>query len=598
MFKDISPDDRSIKEFKTYKQFTFTNSDSGSGVFGLQGVSGSHHNFNTGSAASQSFGTFNEASQSLGHPWDTWYSNGTFFKLPLYYQIRNSYYQYDTIPNPKSTVTRFPIYSGGNWSRKYPYNREDWGAINPRQLGDTVNVITIPQEYFGEEVKPYSVKILDDSSDVTIDLRDDGYGQLYDYAYSSSFATSGPHNLRGYWNFDGTAKDRSGMGNHGTLVNSPTYVTGKSGQALSFNRASAQQVNVGTKINGSVDSGRGIAVSAWVYPTGTTGHRGIFFKNKVIHMRVQGTDNKIVAFINNSGLSGSMIDDWQSSGNSGGYISGEALPANEWSHVVVQYTNDDTQIKAYIDATEVTYHANATVAPGKINTNSSDAIIGGGSSHLYMEGYIDEVRVYDRPLTANEITGLYINPPADQAATGVSSSYLPDESTGNCVGNVFYEHGIVTITDTGSYANVGLGTGGDGWSVKFQATKTSTEYEYQCQIDEYQFNGTTNPSVVVGRSGSIFIPTGSKYISNGSLETPEYLDTIDLVLPAASSSYDLSYSPGTAYENFTTHSEFGTYVTNIGLYNPDNELLAIAKLSNPIKNDPELQLRFVVRFDS
>jgi len=601
MFKDISPDDRSIKEFKTYKQFTFTNSDSGSGVFGLQGVSGSHHNFNTGSAASQSFGTFNVASQSLGHPWDTWYSNGTFFKLPLYYQIRNSYYQYDIIPNPKSTVTRYPIYSGGNWGRKHPHGRETWGAINPRQLGDTVNVITIPQKFFGEEVKPYSVKILDDSTDATLDLRDDGNGQLYDYAYSSSFATSGPHNLRGYWNFDGTAKDRSGMGNHGTLVNSPTYVTGKSGQALSFNRASAQQVNVGTKINGSVDSGRGIAVSAWVYPTGTTGHRGIFFKNKVIHMRVQGGDNKIVAFINNSGLSGSMIDDWQVSGNSGGGISVEVLPANEWSHVVVQYTNDDTQIKAYIDATEVTYHAKATVAPGKINTNSSDAIIGGGSpttEHLYMEGYIDEVRVYDRPLTANEITGLYINPPADQAATGVSSSYLPDESTGNCVGNVFYEHGIVTITDTGSYANVGLGTGGDGWSVKFQATKTSNEYEYLCNVDEYQFTGTTNPSAIVGRSGSIQIPQGARYNYNGNWGNPQYEATADLVLPAASSSYLSSYNAGTEYQNFTTHSEFGTYVTNIGLYNDTNELLAIAKLSNPIKNDKDLPISFLVRFDS
>ena len=189
MFKDISPDDRSIKEFKTYKQFTFTNTDSGSGVFGLQGTSGSFHNFLTGSAASQSFGVYNAESKSLGKPWDTWYSMGTFYKLPLYYQIRNCYYQYDTIPNPKSTSTRFPIYSGGNWSRKYPYNRENWGSVVPRELHDNVNVITIPQEYFGEEIKPYSVKILDDSSAVTIDLRDDGYGQLYDYAHSSSFAT-------------------------------------------------------------------------------------------------------------------------------------------------------------------------------------------------------------------------------------------------------------------------------------------------------------------------------------------------------------------------------------------------------------------------
>ena len=281
MFKDISSADRSIKEFKTYKQFTFTHSDSGSWVFGLEGISGSFHNFLTGSAASQSFGVYNSDSKSLGKTWDTWYSCGTFFKLPLYYQIRNSYYQYDTIPNPKSTTTRFPIYSAGNWSRKHPHGREDWGSIVPRELHDTVNVITIPQEYFGEEIKPYSVKILDDSSEVTIDLRDDGHGQLYDYAYSSSFAAGTP---------DG-------------------------------------------------------------------------------------------------------------------------------------------------------------------------------------------------------------------------------DGSGSCIGNVFYEHGIVTITNTGSrYTSVGLGTGGDGWSVRFQATKTAYEYQYLCNVGEYQFTGTTNPSVVTGRSGSIYIPENARYI--------------------------------------------------------------------------------------
>jgi hypothetical protein len=367
MFKDISPDDRSIKSFKTYKQFTFTHSDSGSGVFGLEGISGSFHNFLTGSAASQSFGVFNADSKSFGHPWDTWYSCGTFFKLPLYYQIRNCYYQYDTIPNPKSTVTRYPPYTGGNWSRKWPHGREDWGSIVPRELHDTVNVITIPQDYFGEEVKPYSVKILDDSSDVTIDLRDDGHGQLYDYSYSSSFAA-------------------------GTLT-------------------------------------------------------------------AQGS--------------------------------------------------------------------------------------------------------------------------------------------GSCIGNIFYEHGIVAITNTGSsYTNIGLGTGANGWSLRFQATKTSNEYEYLCNVAEYQFTGTTNPSTVVGRSGSIQIPQGARYNYNGNWSNPQYEATIDLVLPPASSSYLSSYNAGTEYQNFTTHSEFGTYITNIGLYNDTNELLVIAKLSNPIKNDKDLPISFLVRFDS
>ena len=48
MYKDISPDDRSIKSFKTYKQFTFTQSDSGSGIYGLEGISGSLYYFMTG----------------------------------------------------------------------------------------------------------------------------------------------------------------------------------------------------------------------------------------------------------------------------------------------------------------------------------------------------------------------------------------------------------------------------------------------------------------------------------------------------------------------------------------------------------------------
>lgn len=377
MFKDISPDDRSIKEFKTYKQFTFTQDDSGSGVYGLEAVNGSYHNFLTGSAESQSYGSFNQDSQSLGKNWTTWYKDGTFFKIPLYHSLNHLYYQYDKTSNPKSNTSRFPIYTATDWSRKWPHGRETWGSINPRQVHNKFNVITIPQEYYGEEIKPGSVKILDDSGDTTLDLRDDGHGQLYDWNYSASFAAGTP----------------------------------------------------------------------------------------------------------------------------------------------------------------------------------------GGS-----------------PLT------------------------------GSCVGNVFYEHGLITITDTGSlYISASIGSGSspsgqydgtDGFLVTFQATKTSYEFEYVCHVPEYEFTGTTNPSVVIGRSGSIYVPQGAKYIYDGNLENPQYENTIDLVMPAASSSYELSYDSGTHYQNFTTHSEFGTYVTNIGLYNDSNELLAIAKLSNPIKNDKDLPLSFLIRFDS
>ena len=189
----------------------------------------------------------------------------------------------------------------------------------------------------------------------------------------------------------------------------------------------------------------------------------------------------------------------------------------------------------------------------------------------------------------------------DYAYSSSYSTGTPDASTksGSAVGNVFYEHGIIAITDTGSYTDVGLGTAGNGWEIKFQATKTSTEYSYLCNIEEYQFNGTTNPSVVVGRSGSITIPENARYSYNGKFDgDAQYENTKDLVLPAGSGSYGKFYNPGTEYRTFTTHSEFGTYVTNIGLYNDTNELLAIAKISNPIKNDKDLPLSFLIRFDS
>ena len=90
MLRNVSPQDVSIDPFKTYKRFQFTNVDSGSGIYGLRGISGSFHNFITGSAASQSFGIHNSLSASLGlNP----YSLGTYYSLPLYYTINNLYYE-------------------------------------------------------------------------------------------------------------------------------------------------------------------------------------------------------------------------------------------------------------------------------------------------------------------------------------------------------------------------------------------------------------------------------------------------------------------------------------------------------------------------
>jgi len=183
--------------------------------------------------------------------------------------------------------------------------------------------------------------------------------------------------------------------------------------------------------------------------------------------------------------------------------------------------------------------------------------------------------------------------------TAFSASYANRAPTttnsGSVVGNIFYSDGLIVITDTGSYSAVGSLEGSDGFTVSFRASQTIYEREYVCVSDENEFQFTNNKSARIGRSGSVSIPT---------FPITQYTNTIDDNfnydgLGYATGSFDVAgYNMGSEFLGVTTHSEFATYVTGIGLYNDENELLAVGKPAMPIKNEKELSLTFVVRFDT
>ena len=176
---------------------------------------------------------------------------------------------------------------------------------------------------------------------------------------------------------------------------------------------------------------------------------------------------------------------------------------------------------------------------------------------------------------------------ASFASGGFSDSEIV-KSTGSFAGNVFYEHGLLVFTNTGSkFIDVGTKTGTDGYSLTYKAQTTIREHSYTCIIGEGEMNGTNNISVTHERSGSISVsgshswrlfPPGDALYKSGS--------------------YKMEYNQATNYKSFVTHSKFEPYVTKVGLYNDFNELIAIGQLSNPIKNDSELAMGIVVRFDA
>ena len=186
-----------------------------------------------------------------------------------------------------------------------------------------------------------------------------------------------------------------------------------------------------------------------------------------------------------------------------------------------------------------------------------------------------------------------------------SSSYaerIPDTNmSGSVIGNVFYNDGLIVITDTGSYTTVGTKTGTDGFTLQFNATQTIYEREYVCVVGENEFQHTTNKSLKVGYSSSFDI---------GVFKPTPFTNTIDDKFPYsmigyATHSYNVTptinnqaYDIGKKLIGEATHSDFATYITNIGLYNSERELLAIGTTGRPIKNDKELSLTFVVRFDT
>lgn len=72
---------------------------------------------------------------------------------------------------------------------------------------------------------------------------------------------------------------------------------------------------------------------------------------------------------------------------------------------------------------------------------------------------------------------------------------------------------------------------------------------------------------------------------------------------AKENEFNLSYNPsltsdesGSLY-GFATSSSFSPYSTGIGLYNDNNQLLAVAKFAKPLLMSPDTDMTFVVKYD-
>jgi hypothetical protein len=191
-----------------------------------------------------------------------------------------------------------------------------------------------------------------------------------------------------------TANDSSSFKNNATLYNSPVWTTGKSGSALSFNGANQYVAANNVPVNTSV--GASNTVAFWMYWTGT--------KNQ-IPFSWNPTTNAYDLWLSDTDAFG-----FNTYGNDVYGISGAtSLLANKWVHVAAIFTNGypASEPSLYINGVKQTL----SLLRGSRNTESvtSTLFIGenGPGSNYRFGGTIDEVKIWNRALSAAEIQAEY-----------------------------------------------------------------------------------------------------------------------------------------------------------------------------------------------
>jgi hypothetical protein len=493
-----------------------------------------------------------------------------------------------------------------------------------RDLYATASIFSVPHNRMGDGIRPGTIEIVDGSmtssninNTTLIDSKLDEYhGALVDTSLDSgSYVPFG--NLKGYWGFndevvpvnksiDKIIEDRSGYLNNGYGKNI-NYTNGipttgdfqlPSGTKATFN-GSDSYIRIDHQQHLNVFATSDYAVSIWaVLPTSqsddSSNYNAIVSKrgtekdfgqdnkgNHVLRRRNVGTnifpfDLEVHNQTSNSGGSNNGKVRISLCNGSTRIISDSTTKINDNLPHHICFNKTGSHMELWIDGVkEVTGSLPTSGSIENITmrgiSNTFDILLGSRydsegdwdrtSDFGSLSGSLDEFRLYNKGLTPSEIKGLGDN----DFATG--SAYQTDT-----VGEVFYKHGIMVVSDprpkyryiwTG---NTGVWDYGDtfvdaarshtGWMTKYKSTKELHEVNILCEVGSDEFNVSQNPTLK----------------RNNDTNSP-------------------------ILKSFVTGSDFSPYFTTIGLFNPNGDLIAVGKLASAIQNRKDVDITVKVRLD-
>jgi DUF1680 family protein len=208
-----------------------------------------------------------------------------------------------------------------------------------------------------------------------------------------------PDDLVARYKFDETsgtsASDATGNGNTATLNGGVTWVAGHTGNAIDLNGVDGY-VSMPAGILEQVED---FTIAAWVKLDAAATWSRIFDF---------GTGVEANMFLTPRSSSGNLrfAITTNGSGSEQQINSARGLETSAWKHVAVTLSGNVGIL--YVDGSEVARNDDMTLKPSNLGYTAANTI--GKSQYAgdpYLNGQIDDFRIYNRPLSAEEISGLY-----------------------------------------------------------------------------------------------------------------------------------------------------------------------------------------------
>jgi hypothetical protein len=268
--------------------------------------------------------------------------------------------------------------------------------------------------------------------------------------------------LVGWWPFNGNANDESGNGNNGT-VNGATLTSdrfGNNAQAYVFDGID-DRVEVAHNQNLNCSS---VSISVWFNTNNFLASNG-FAPHLLSKRETSGWGNSFQMGVGPYQAQNACWADWSISGNGGIYYNNSTiLNTGNWFNLV--YTHDGTNVKLFLNGALV----KTIVSPGLLTFNTLPLWFGArpnaGNNSSWFNGKLDDIGIWNRALTQQEISDLYnavncsnnltITPQTNLLQTGSTANFNATTSDPNptYVWQSDFGQGFQTLNNYGKYSGV------------------------------------------------------------------------------------------------------------------------------------------------